>query len=186
MAAHLWKLLRLKPPDGNLWAAYRHVFIETYVRDENGNEPLFTDWRGRRVKFGEGSFKHAFTRNPNFREGLDHTNELDRQRAERMLWIREVLAASAGSLQLYREQFQEGGKTKRRRLFYVIEEAYVVILNEPADADEPLQFVSAYPTTDRDYKNEIRRKNGALIDQRRGKPTETAAEEGNAPVLDGD
>lgn len=187
MAGHLWKLLRLKPEDGDLWAAYRRVFIETYVRDAQGNEPQFTDWHGRQVKFGAASFKHAFTRNPRFREGLDHTNELDRRRAERMLWIKEVLGASAGSLQLYREQFQENGDTKRRRLFYVIEEAYVVILNEPADPQAPLQFISAYPTTDRDYKSEIRRKNGALIDQRRGKPIQTNVEgEKNAPVLDGD
>lgn len=69
---------------------------------------------------------------------------------------------------LYREQFAENNKPKRRRLFYVIEEAYVVIFNEPADPSEPLQFVSAYPSSDRDYRQEIRRKNGALIDQRQG------------------
>jgi len=77
---------------------------------------------------------------------------------------------SAGTISLYIEQFQEDGKTKRRKLFYVIEEAYVVVFNEPADTNAPLQFVSAYPTNDRDYKREIRRKNGALIEQRRAKP----------------
>lgn len=175
MAGHLWKLLRLKPQDGNLWKAYRRVFIETYVRDAQGNTPVFADWRGRTIRFGADSFKHAFTRNPNFRQGMDHENELDLRRAERILWIREVLHVTAGTVLLYREQFAEKNKPKRRRLFYVIEEAYVVIFNEPADPSEPLQFVSAYPTSDRDYRQEIRRKNGALIDQRRGK----AAPEGN-------
>jgi len=175
MAGHLWKLLRLKPQDGDLWKAYRRVFMETYVRDAQGNEPVFADWRGRLIKFGAGSFKHAFTRNPNFRQGLDHENELDLRRAERVLWIKEVLNVSAGTVLVYREQFAENGKPKRRRLFYVIEEAYVVIFNEPPDPAEPLQFVSAYPTSDRDYQQEIRRKNGALIDQKRGKP----AQDGN-------
>lgn len=172
MGQHLWKLLRLKPADGDLWKAYRRVDVETYVRDSNGVEPSFYDWRGRPIKFGMGAFKHAFTRNPNYRQGLNHSNELDLRRAERMLWIKEVLAASAGNISLYQEQFQEGGDTKRRKLFYVIEEAYVVIFNEPADKQAPLQFVSAFPTTDRDYKEEIRRKNGALIDQRKAKKTE--------------
>jgi hypothetical protein len=172
MGQHLWKLLRLKPVDGDLWKAYRRVYIETYVRDSNGVEPCLHDWRGRPIKFGIGAFKHAFTRNPNYRQGLNHSNELDLRRAERILWIKEVLAASAGNISLYQEQFQEGGDTKRRKLFYVIEEAYVVIFNEPADKQAPLQFVSAFPTTDRDYKEEIRRKNGALIDQRKAKKTE--------------
>ena len=178
MAGHLWKLLRLKPPDGNLWKAYRRVFIETYVRDPQGNEPVFTDWRGRPIKFGADSFKHAFTRNPNFRQGMEHENELDLRRAERMLWIREVLNVTAGTVLLYREQFAENNKPKRRRLFYVIEEAYVVIFNEPAEPSEPLQFVSAYPTSDRDYQQEIRRKNGALIEQRRGKAVPDGDTEG--------
>ena len=177
MAEHLWKLLRLKPLDGDLWKAYRRVFLEIYVRDSQGNEPVFTDWRGRAIKFGAGSFRHAFTRNPNFRQGLDHENELDLRRAERVLWIREVLNVTAGTVLLYREQFTENNKPKRRRLFYVIEEAYVVIFNEPSAPEEPLQFVSAYPTNDRDYKQEIRRKNGALIDQRRYKQEQNTDEE---------
>lgn len=169
MGQHLWKLLRLKPADGDLWKAYRCVYIETYVRDRNGVEPLFHDWRGRPIKFGIDAFKHAFTRNPNFREGLNHSTELDPRRAERVLWIKEVLAVSAGSISLYHEQFKQNGKSKRRKLFYVIEEAYVVVLNEPSDPDAPLQFITAYPTSDRDYLREIRRKGGALIEQRRAK-----------------
>ena len=170
MAEHLWRLLRLEPTDGDLWRAYRRVFIETYVRDATGESPLFTDWTGRQVKFGEGSFKHAFTRNANFRQGLDHSVELDLRRAERMLWIREVLNASAGTLRRYVEQFKEDGKPKRRRVFYVVEEAYVVVLNEPLDPTEPLQFASAYPTAGRDYEREIKRKNGALLEEKRIKP----------------
>lgn len=186
MAGHLWPLLRLTPEDGDLWAAYRRVYLETYVRDREGNTPYFADWRGRQVKFGADSFKHAFTRNPRFREGAGHTNELDRRRAERMLWIGEVLVASAGKLELYRQQFQEDGRSKRRHLFYVVEEAYVVILNEPADRNEALQFLSAYPTSDRDYRNEIRKKNGALLEQRCAKAANSTGGEENAPVLDGD
>lgn len=174
---HLWKLLRLKPADGDLWKAYRKVFVETYVRDAAGNEPMLTDWRGRRVMFYASNFKHAFTRNPNFREGLDHKVELDERRAQRVLWIKEVLAASAGDIRQYREQFMQDGGTKRRRVFYVMEEAYVVVLDEPPDSDAPLQFVSAYPTAGRDYQKEIKRKGGMLIDSRRGR---------KAPVLDGD
>jgi hypothetical protein len=172
MGQHLWKLLRLKPADGDLWKAYRRVYIETYVRDSNGTEPSFQDWRGRPIKFGSAAFEHAFTRNPGFRQGLNHSTELDLRRAERILWIKEVLAVSAGTVRLYQEQFQEDGKPKRRKLFYVIEEAYVVIFNQPTDPNAPLQFVSAYPTNDRYYEREIRRKNGALIEQRKAKKTE--------------
>lgn len=167
MGQHLWKLLRLKPADGDLWKAYRRVYVETYVRDRDGVEPLFRDWRGRPVKFGIDAFKHAFTRNPNFREGLHHSTELDLRRAERILWIKEVLEVSSGTISLYLEQFKQDNKPKRRKLFYVVEEAYVVVFNDPPDPNAPLQFVSAYPTSDRDYKLEIRRKNGALIEQRR-------------------
>lgn len=178
MAGHLWKLLRLKPQDGDQWKAYRRVFMETYVRDAQGNEPVFVDWRGRPIKFGAGSFKHAFTRNPNFRQGLDHENELDLRRAERILWIKEVLNVSAGTVLLYQEQFKENNRPKRRKLFFVIEEAYVVIFDEPPNPTLPLQFVSAYPTSDRDYQQEIRRKNGALIDQKRGKSIQDENTEG--------
>jgi len=174
---HLWKLLRLKPADGDLWKAYRQVFIETYVRDAMGNTPLFTDWRGRGVKFHAGNFAHAFTRNPNFREGLNHKPELDERRAQRVLWIKEVLAVSAGTIHLYREQFVQEGDRKRRRVFFVVEEAYVVVFDEPPSSEAPLQFITAYPTADRDYQREIKRKQGMLIDSRRGL---------NAPVLDGD
>lgn len=172
----LWKLLRLKPEDGNLWQAYRKVFIETYVRDAAGNEPTFMDWRERRVMFHRGNFNHAFTRNPNYRSGLDHEPELDIYRAERILWIREVLAASGGTIHLYHQKFEQDGKQKRSQVFYVLDEAYVVVLNEPPTADKPLQFVTAFPTANRDYQREIKRKNGILIDSKRG----------NAPVLDGD
>jgi hypothetical protein len=174
--AHLWKLLRLKPADGDLWKAYRKVFIETYVRDAAGNEPLFMDWRGRRVKFHAGNFAHAFTRNPNFREGLDHKSELDERRAQRVLWIKEVLVVSAGTVHLFREQFIQNGDRKRRRVFFVVEETYVVVLDEPPDSEAPLQFVTAYPSVNRNYEREIKRKGGVLIESRRGK----------APVLDGD
>lgn len=181
--SHLWKLLRLKPADGDLWHAYRRVFIETYVRDTNGKEPIFNDWTGRRVKFGPDNFEHAFTRNPGFRQGSNYTVELDPHRAERMLWIREVLGQTAGTLRRYAEQFHEQGRKKRRRVFYVVEEAYVVVLDEPEDGAKPLQFVSAYPTAGRDYEREIKRKGGALMEERRVKPP---AEKEKAPVLDGD
>ncbi len=102
---------------------------------------------------------------------------MDDRRAQRVLWIKEVLAASAGDIRQYREQFMQDGGTKRRRVFYVVEEAYVVVLDEPPDNDAPLQFVSAYPTAGRDYQKEIKRKGGMLIDSRRGR---------KAPVLDGD
>lgn len=59
----------------------------------------------------------------------------------------------------------------------MVEEAYVVVLNEPSDPNAPLQFVTAFPTSDRDYDREIKRKGGMLIDSRRGR---------KAPVLDGD
>lgn len=169
MAGHLWPLLVLELPDEELWRAYQRVFVETYVRNREGNAPTFSDWRGRQIKFHRENFRHAFTRNPRFREGVDHSVALDLRRAQRVLWIKEAINVSAGTIRLYREQFREDGCQKRRKLFYVVEEAYVVIFNEPTDPQAPLQFVSAYPTDGRDYEREIKHKNGALIDERRAK-----------------
>ena len=62
-------------------------------------------------------------------------SKLDLRRAERVLWIRAVLDVSAGTVSLYREQFTENNKPKRRRLFYVIEEAYPALREKPRPSD---------------------------------------------------
>ena len=180
MAGHLWPLLVLELPDEEQWQAYQRVFVETCVRDREGNAPTFSDWRGRQIKIHRENFRHAFTRNPRFREGVNHSAALDLRRAQRVLWIKEAINACAGTIRLYQEQFREDGRPKRRKLFYVVEEAYVVIFNEPANPQAPLQFVSAYPTDSRDYEREIRRKNGALIEERRPKTDKAANEDKGA------
>ncbi len=161
--------LRLKPvngewQEGEAWQAYRKVYVETYV----SGTPI-TDWHGRLVKFGRDAFKHAFTETARYREGMDHDAELSFIRAERMLWIKEVLAGNGGLTRVYRETLQDdrGNRRKRRRVYFVVNEMYVVVLDEPDDAAKPLQFVTAFRTTDPSYEQQIKRKKGIFIEEKK-------------------
>ena len=144
-------------------------WLQTYVKDAAGHAVLITDWRGRQVKFGHDAFRHAFTETARLREGLDHEIELSEIRAQRVLWIKEVLAGEAGLTRVYREQpdAPRGGRRKRRRVYYVVDERYVVVLDEPEDASQPMHFVTAFVTTDMQYEQQIKRKRGVLLEEKK-------------------
>jgi len=169
MAERKLQKLRLKPADGDLWKAYRKVYLETYVKDAAGQAVLITDWHGRQVKFGHDAFRHAFTETARFREGMDHEAELSEIRAQRVLWIKDVLAGEAGLTRVYREHIDDprGGRRKRRRIYFVVDELYVVVLDEPEDGAKALQFVSAFPTTDPQYERQIKAKRGIFVEEKK-------------------
>lgn len=161
MAESLWPKLRLKAEsDEDLIAAYRKVYLDTYVFDENGNKRIFTDWTGAKITFAAGAFDHAFTKAQNYRFGTCvHDGGFDHERARRILWIAEVLAASAGTIQRYTQTKKDSrGRDKKRRTYVVVDESYVVVLDDPRKPDKPFTFVTAIPATPSYIKTEIKQK----------------------------
>jgi hypothetical protein len=70
VADHLWPLLRLKAnTETELKQLYRKAYLETYIRDADGNEIEIYDWHGRRVRFHARTFDHAFSASSNYRFG---------------------------------------------------------------------------------------------------------------------
>lgn len=146
MTEHLWPYLRLKADtDKELKEKYRKVFIETYVRDTKGNEIKIYDWHGRRIRFSPRSFDHAFSESSDYRFGNGfHDRPLSKKRARCILWIKEALAASRGTIEV-RSQYRRDtrGRNRKRRVVLVVEERYVVIIQYRENTGD-YQFITAY------------------------------------------
>jgi len=167
MRKHLWPFLRLKAAsEEELKEKYRQVYLETYVRDANGNEVKLYDWTGRRVRFNKHNFDHAFSESLNYKLSAGvHDVSLSMKRAVRILWIKEVLAASAGTIERWHNMRRDRrNRPKKHRVLLVIEEKYVVILEEQKGSND-LQFISAYPTRD-DYIDNVIKKESSLIERK--------------------
>ena len=161
MAEHLWPLLRLKADtEAELKEKYRKVYLETYVRDAQGGEIKIYDWRGHRVWFHAGTFDHAFSESSSYRFG-DGTHDLpfSKRRARCILWIKEVLMATRGTIEC-RQQFRRNsrGKARKRRVLLVVQEKYVVVL-QARDKINDMDFVTAF-IADTGYINKIKREGG--------------------------
>ncbi|MAN50543.1 MULTISPECIES: hypothetical protein [unclassified Marinimicrobium] len=159
MCESLWPQLRLKADtEKELIAKYRQVYHETYVWDENGERRVFTDWTGCRYQFSERAFNHAFSEAKNHRTSSGiHDNGWSRKRLRRILWIREVLKLSAGTIQRYAQTRKtDRGRQAKRRTLVVVEERYVVVFDDPKEKGKPHQFVTAFPA-DRSYMEQIKR-----------------------------
>jgi hypothetical protein len=161
LAEHLWPQLRLKADtDAELKEKYRKIYLETYVRDAEGREIKIYDWNGRRILFHAGTFDHAFSESSDYRYG-DGTHDLpfSKRRARCILWIKEVLAATRGTIEC-RQQMRPNsrGKTKKRRVLLVVEEKYVVVL-EARDKSKEMDFVTAF-VADFGYIKKIQREGG--------------------------
>jgi hypothetical protein len=168
LAEPLWPFLTFdEMPEKDLIAAYRRVYLETYVKLPNGAKPVFHDWTGAQINFPPWQFDHAFSKTDNYREGLDHDN-FSVDRAKRMLWIKEVIQATNGTISRY-VQTRQGGRGNRvqRRSFFVHEEKYLVVLNDPSAAGKPFQFITAYPVYDLDYLKRIKQ-TSVLLENRKG------------------
>jgi len=159
MCESLWPQLRLKADtEKELIAKYRQVYHETYVWDENGERRVFTDWAGCHYQFSERAFNHAFSEAKNHRTSSGiHDNGWSRKRLRRILWIREVLKLSAGTIQRYAQTRKtDRGRQAKRRTLVVAEERYVVVFDDPKEKGKPHQFVTAFPA-DRSYMEQIKR-----------------------------
>lgn len=159
MAESLWPQLRLKADtDDELIEKYRQVYMETYVRDEQGNRLIFQDWTGCRYQFSERAFEHAFSESRNYRLSAGiHDSGYSKSRLRRMLWIKEVLSLSAGTVQRFSQTRKtDRGRQVKRRTLVVVEERYVVVFNDPQQLDRPHQFVTAF-AADQGYIQKIKR-----------------------------
>lgn len=158
MTTHLWPLLRIRgDSDDELKEKYREIFTSTYVRTLGGDEVIITDWNGNRVRFSSRIFDHAFSEASDYRFSYRiHDVPFSLKRARRILWIKEVLSAFAGTIERRHQMRKDGrGRYKKRRILIVIEEKYVVVLEETKKKKE-LNFISAFPA-ETFYLEKIRR-----------------------------
>ncbi len=163
MSDHLWPLLRLKADsEEELIEKYRKVFVETYVYSRDGQQVEIYDWHGNRIKFNERNFKHAFSEGSDYRFGGGvHDKPFSKNRARRILWIKEVLTATKGSIdRLHQLRPDSRGRQKKRRTLVVVEEKYVVVLEDSGKKGE-LQFITAFPA-DAQYLLKIRRESSYM------------------------
>lgn len=175
MPEHLWPLARLDAAtEEELTAAYRRLFLETYVVTRDGKVIELFDWHGNRIHFNPRIFDHAFSESSNYRFGSGvHNVPFSRKRARCILWIREVISASKGTIEV-RQQFRKDSRnrSKKRRVLIVVEEKYVVVLEELANHKE-FEFISAFPA-DETYVQKIRKE--SLLLETKKAPVLTATE----------
>lgn len=159
MPDSLWPQLRLQADTkAELVEKYRQVYLDTYVRDHNGKPIVLADWTGCAYRFGAYAFDHAFTESKNYRVGGSvHDGGFSLRRARRILWIKEALARSKGTMQRYiQSRKSDRGYQKKRRILVVIEARYVIVFNDPRRAGKRHEFVTAFPA-DMNYLARIKR-----------------------------
>ena len=161
MTKHLWPLLRLTADsEEEVKELYRKVFIETYVRDADGNEIKLYDWNGVRVHFNARSFDHAFSESSDYRFGTgDHDVPFSKRRARCILWIKEVLAVTAGTVERWNQTRRDSrGRSRQRRVLLVVEEQYVIVL-QVRNKDQELEFITAFVANE-GYIRDMKTKSG--------------------------
>lgn len=163
---HLWPLTRLKADsEEELIKAYFEVYLENYVKTKNGKKIIIRDWLGNRIHFNPyfSSFEHAFSKSSSYRFGHGiHDKPFSKERARRILWIKEVLNASGGTIERRAQTKKDSSRNrfKQMRILIVLEENYVVVL-EKADTPKRLDFITAFPG-DNAYIKKIKRESGWL------------------------
>lgn len=164
----LWPFLMFEGLEGDaLVAKYREVYLKHYVRNEDGSSKMWMDWTGAQIRFSSYQFNHAFSETPSYRQGIDHES-FSVDRAKRMLWIDEVLKASAGTISRFSSiRRSDRGRQLKRRTFFVNEENYLVVLNDPVSPNKPFEFVTAYAIRDLDYLKRLKQ-TSVLIETKRG------------------
>jgi hypothetical protein len=153
--------LRLKAnSDNELKALYRKVYIENYVKDADGKEIELYDWHGIRVHFNADAFDHAFSESSDYRFGDgNHDLPFSKRRARCILWIKEVLTVSAGTIERYNQTRKDTrGRPRQRRVLLVVEERYIIVL-QVRDKDRELEFITAFPG-DEGYIRKIKKEGG--------------------------
>jgi len=154
MSKKIWPLLRLRAKsEEELKEKYRDIYIDEYVNQE------IYDWMGNRVIFSYSQFDHAFSESSNYKTSFGvHDKPFSIKRARYILWIKKVLMLQIGDVDYnieYRSEIRtKKGKQVVVRLYAVIEEKYVVVLDKKEDN---LYFITAVPHDKNSYKNMNRR-----------------------------
>jgi hypothetical protein len=163
MSEHLWPLLRLKADsEAALKEKYREVYVKNYIENADGSPRTISDWQGNQVHFSRTTFDHAFSKSTDYRFNYGgHDLPFAPERARRILWIKETLAGSGGTIER-RQQIRKDsrGRPRKRRLLIVNEEGYVVVLEIRNEAGM-LEFITAFPA-DSAYLEKIRRESTLL------------------------
>jgi hypothetical protein len=163
MTEHIWPLLRLDANnEEELVEAYRRVYIENYVKTADGKNIELYDWHGNRIIFRAVAFDHAFSESTDYRFGRGiHDIAFSKKRARFMLWIKEVLSATKGNIERRHQSRKDSrGRLKKRRILIVIEEQYVVVLEERKCPKE-FEFITAF-LADKQYLHKIRKESSLM------------------------
>lgn len=141
MSEKVWPLLRLEADtQEELIEKYREVYVNEYV-----NQEIF-DFKGNRVIFPYKQFDHAFTESKDYRNSQGVHDRFSKKRARYILWIKKVLMKDTGKVDYkfeYRSEVREKrGKRVIARIYAVIEEKYIVVLDKKEDK---LYFVTGVP-----------------------------------------
>jgi len=166
MPKHLWPFTRLKADNQEkLREAYRKVYLENYVETQDGEKIEIYDWHGTRIYFNSSPsfFNHAFSESSNYRTSYGiHERSISKERARCILWIKEVLEASKGTIEVRGQTRKDHkrNKFKQRRSLILLKESYVVVL-EKGEKQNRFYFITAFPA-DRDYIQKIRRESSFI------------------------
>lgn len=148
MSDTLWPQLRLKADtEEERIEAYRKIYNETYVYDERGQKKVLRDWCDNIYSFSERQFEHAFTESENYRVSNGIHTRWSKARLRRILWIKEVLEGSGGTIERYIQgrRTNRSNRISKRRTMVVLEEKYVVVFDDPRVQGKPYVFVTAFP-----------------------------------------
>ncbi len=159
-----WKLLRLyAKTEIELKEKYKQVYFDEYV-----NKEIF-DWFGNRVIFPFSQFDHAFSESSNYKESFGiHDIPFSERRARYIMWIKDVLNASIGtvdySIEYRTELRKKKGKPVVTKSFLLIEERYIIVLDTKPNKSE-LFFITAY-VADKDYIKKLRNRSILLVNKK--------------------
>lgn len=159
-----WPLYEFQVVDEDeLREKYRAVYLREYVRAD------VRDWNGRRILFHAPTFDHAFSEASRYRTAASvHDVPLSLRRARRILWIKLALAAMDVDIDVIGQiRVDSRGRQRRRRTIIVLENRYVVVLQQCRRDGYAFEFVTAFPA-DAAYLQYLRR-GSAIVERRRAK-----------------
>ena len=150
MSEKVWPLLRFQADnDDELKEMYRKVYVDEYVNQE------IYDFNGTRVIFPYSQFEHAFSESSNYKTSYGyHDIPFSKKRARYLLWIKKVIMKDNGSVD-YKFEYRTEMKTKKgkkviARIYAVIDEKYIVVLDKKGDK---LYFITGIPHDNNSFKN---------------------------------
>ena len=134
----------------------KEIFIKEYIIDNDIEKNIFTTDK-KRVFFKEEIFDHAFTRD------FTGVRIFDFYRARRVYWIKPVIEERVqGATVLFKDERYKipGKKAKSRRIYYVPEKDYVVILDYLTGQKKDFKFITHYLIINEWIKRKVKKQFG--------------------------